>query len=221
MRPQQVLLLGLMLLVPVLAFLFLKSFGTNRYALPFYLPERVDSTLVAGKWQRDTVFHQLGPFRLREGAGGREVSGAELRAAGLYVLSTLPPGCPPDCQRQTAQLVRVQEKFRQDPRVRLASVLTGSDSVAAAARYAEQAGAIAGKWFFLTGNESTVARLLQQEFRLPAASATPPPAGTPALVVQLIDRDGYVRGRYDGTSERDMNRLITEITVLLYIYEHP
>lgn len=213
MRPQQVLLLGLMLLVPVLAFLFLKSFGTNRYALPFYLPERVDSTLVAGKWQRDTVFHQLGAFQLREVASGRELSGTELRDQSMYVLSTLPPGCPPECQRQTAQLVRVQEKFRQEPRVRLASVLTGPDSLAA--RYAEQAGAIAGKWFFLTGNESTVTRLLEQELRQPAT------AGTYPLVVQLVDRDGYVRGRYDGTSERDMNRLITEISVLLYIYEHP
>ena len=153
---------------------------------------------------------------MREGAGGREVSGAELRAQGLYVLSTLPPDCPPQCQRQTAQLVRLQEKFRQEAQVRLASVLTGPDSVAAAARYAEQVGAIAGKWFFLAGNETTVTRLLEQELRL-----TPASAGSYPLVVHLIDRDGYVRGRYDGTSERDMNRLITEITVLLYIYEHP
>lgn len=209
-----------MLLVPVLAFLFLKGFGTNRYALPFYLPERVDSTLVAGKWQRDTVFHQLGSFQLREGAGGREVTGAELKAQGLYVLSVLPPGCPLECQRQTAQLVRLQEKYRQEPRVRLASVLASPDSVAVAARYAEQAGAIAGKWFFLTGNESKVNRLLEQEFRL-LPSATTTSASTYPLVVLLVDRDGYVRGRYNGTSERDMNRLITEISVLLYIYDNP
>ncbi|NVO29857.1 hypothetical protein [Hymenobacter lapidiphilus] len=220
MRPQQVLLLGLMLLVPVLAFLFLKGFGTNRYALPFYLPERVDSTLVAGKWQRDTVYHQLGSFQLREGAGGREVTGAELKAQGLYILSAMPPGCPTDCQRQTAQLVRLQEKYRQEPRVRLASVLTSPDSMAAAARYAEQAGAIAGKWFFLTGNESTVNRLLKQELQL-LPSATTASAGPDPLVVLLVDRDGYVRGRYNGTSERDMNRLITEISVLLYIYDNP
>ena len=49
MRPRQTLLLGLILLVPVLAFLFLLSFGTNRYALPTYLPDRVDSTQVGGK----------------------------------------------------------------------------------------------------------------------------------------------------------------------------
>ena len=215
MRPQQVLLLGLILLVPVLAFLFLKSFGTNRYALPTYLPERVDSTLVAGKWQRDTVFHQVGEFRLRAQAG-REVTGTELRNKGLYVLSTYALGCGLPCERQNAQLVRVQEKFRHEPQVRLVSLSTAPDSVASLARYAEGYGAIAGKWFFLTGDKTTVERLLTQEFGL-----TPAPGAAPAQVALLIDRNGYVRGRYDGTSERDMNRLITEIDVLLYTYEHP
>ena len=220
MRPQQVLLLGLILLVPVLAFLFLKSFGTNRYALPTYLPERVDSTLVAGSWQRDTVYHQIGKFRLRA-QSGRQVTGAELRNQGLYVLSTFATNCPTDCGRQNAQLVRVQEKFRQEPRVRLASISVNSvqDSAAALARYAESYGAIAGKWFFLAGDKMPVERLLTQEFGLPQAQSEAGP-DHPHTVL-LIDRDGHVRGRYDGTSERDMNRLITEIDVLLYTYEHP
>lgn len=215
MRPQQVLLLGLILLVPVLAFLFLKSFGTNRYALPTYLPERVDSTLVAGKWRRDTVFHRVGEFRLRAQAG-REVTGTELRNKGLYVLSTYAPGCGLPCERQNAQLVRVQEKFRHEPQVRLVSLSTAPDSVATLTRYAEGYGAIAGKWFFLAGDKTTVERLLTQEFGL-----TPASGAAPAQVALLVDRNGYVRGRYDGTSERDMNRLITEIDVLLYTYEHP
>ncbi|MBT9391601.1 redoxin domain-containing protein [Hymenobacter sp. NST-14] len=215
MRPQQVLLLGLILLVPVLAFLFLKSFGTNRYALPTYLPERVDSTLVAGKWQRDTVFHQVGEFALRTQAG-RQLTGAELRSQGLYVLTTYAADCGLSCERQNAQLVRVQEKFRHDARVRLASLSLNSDSAVALARQAESYGAIAGKWFFLAADKSDVDRLLTREFGL-----TPAPGAATPRVALLIDRNGYVRGRYDGTSERDMNRLITEINVLLYTYEHP
>jgi protein SCO1/2 len=67
MRPKQTLVLGLILLLPVLAFLFLKTFGTNRFALPTYLPDRVDSTQVGGKWQRDTVWLICG---LRPNQGG-------------------------------------------------------------------------------------------------------------------------------------------------------
>ncbi|GAB3235985.1 hypothetical protein GCM10027346_26200 [Hymenobacter seoulensis] len=221
MRPQQILVLGLILLVPVLAFLFLKSFGTNRYALPTFLPDRVDSTQVDGKWQRDTVFHQIGDFRFSSQLG-REVSGTELRDKGLYVASFFYTACPGGCQRMNGQLVRVQEKFRQDARVRLASftIDPAQDSVAVLARYAEQYGAIAGKWFFLTGDKSALSRLASEEFRVSL------PAGANSALghnqeVFLVDRNGHVRGRYDGTKERDMNRLITEIEVLLYTYEHP
>ncbi|RSK45665.1 SCO family protein [Hymenobacter perfusus] len=221
MRPQQTLLLGLILLVPVLAFLFLKSFGTNRYALPTYLPDRVDSTQVAGKWQRDTVFHRIGEFQFTS-QSGRQVTGAELRGEGLYVASFFFTSCPGACPRLNSQLVRVQEKFRQDPRVRLASFTVDPvrDSVSVLARYAEQYGAIAGKWFFLTGDKTALYRLATEEFRLPS------PEGSDSALVHsqtlfLVDRNGNVRGRYEGTKERDVNRLITEIEVLLYTYEHP
>ncbi|UOQ78112.1 SCO family protein [Hymenobacter sp. 5516J-16] len=218
MRPQQVLVLGLILLVPVLAFLFLKSFGTNRYALPTFLPDRVDSTQVAGKWQRDTVYHQIGGFRLAS-QSGREVTGEELQRKGLYVANFFFTTCPGACPRVTSQLVRVQEKFRQEPRVALASftVDPAHDSVAVLARYAEEYGAIAGKWFFLTGDKTVATRLATEEFRL---APSIDPGSLHSQQVFLVDRAGHVRGRYDGTSERDVNRLITEIEVLLYTYDH-
>lgn len=217
MRPTQTLILGLILLVPVLAFLFLKSFGTNRYALPTYLPDRVDSTQVGGKWQRDTVFHRIGEFQFPS-QSGRSVTQAELADKGLYVASFFFATCPVACPKLNGQLTRVQEKFRQEPRVRLASftVDPAHDSVAVLARYAEQYGAIAGKWFFLTGNKPELDQLATREFRLPA--------GGSGLVhsqqVFLVDKNRQVRGIYDGNSEKEINRLITEIGVLLYIYDH-
>jgi protein SCO1/2 len=219
MRPKQTLLLGLMLLVPVLAFLFLKTFGTNRYALPTYLPDRVDSTQVGGKWQRDTVFHQLGDFRLLS-QSGRVVTQKDL-AGGLYVANFFFATCPGACPRMNGLLMQVQEKFRHEPRVKFVShtVDPEHDSVAVLGRYAEQYGAIAGKWFFLTGDKTALYRLATQEYRLPAPSGV-----APGLVhsqnLYLVDRDRRVRGIYDGTKAKEINRLITEISVLLYDYDH-
>lgn len=219
MRPKQTLLLGIMLLVPVLAFLFLRTFGTNRYALPTYLPDRVDSTQVGGKWQRDTVFHQLGDFRLQS-QSGRVVTPTDLDS-GLYVASFFFTTCPGACPRTNGLLMQVQEKFRKEPRVKLVSysVDPAHDSVAVLERYAEQYGAIAGKWFFLTGDKTALYRLATQEYRLPA-----PTGVAPGLVhsqnLYLVDRNRRVRGIYDGTKAKEVNRLITEISVLLYDYDH-
>ena len=223
MRPRQTLLLGLLLLVPVLAFLFLYRFGSNRYALPTYLPDRVDSTQVGGEWRRDTVFHQIAPFRL-PASTGRAVSSQEL-GQGLYVAQFYGPD--EASARVARQLLRLQEKFRHEPRVRLVTFVLSGDSNQSAGltHLAEQYGTIAGKWFFLTGPADTLAHLATQEFRLSADPKRLPGAGAtaniPAGRLLLVDSQRRVRGMYDGTDGREIDRLLTEITVQLYDYEHP
>ncbi|HEX8506844.1 MAG TPA: hypothetical protein VF630_15880 [Hymenobacter sp.] len=223
MRPRQTLLLGLLLLVPVLAFLFLFSFGSNRYALPTYLPDRVDSTQVGGKWRRDTVFHQIAPFRL-PASTGREVSSQEL-GQGLYIAQFLQDDV---ASGQVArQLLRVQEKFRHEPRVKLVTFVLNSDatSTAGLSMLAEKFGTIAGKWYFLSGDAATLNFLTQQEFRLTADPKRLPgavyTANIPAGRLLLVDNQRRVRGIYDGTDGREIDRLLTEVTVQLYDYEHP
>ncbi len=223
MQPLKTLLLGLLLLVPVLAFLFLYRFGSNRYALPTYLPDRVDSTQVGGNWQRDTVFHQLATFRLLASTG-REISSAEI-GQGLYIAQFYDDS--PASDRVAQALLRVQEKFRHQPRVRLVSfVLDGGPQPATkletlAVRY----GTVAGKWWLLTGSPDTLNRLVLKEFRLtsdpkrlPGAVYT---ANPPAGRLLLIDRNRRVRGIYDGLDGREIDRLLTEVTVQLYDYKHP
>ncbi|WP_046245187.1 thioredoxin domain-containing protein [Hymenobacter terrenus] len=223
MRPRQTLLLGLLLLVPVLAFLFLFRFGTNRYALPTYLPDRVDSTQVGGEWRRDTVFHQVAPFQL-SASTGREVSSQEL-GKGLYIAQFY--GDDAVSASVARALLRVQEKFRHEPRVRLATFVLNADAEKAASltRLAEQYGTIAGKWFFLTGPVDTLKKLTLREFRLTANPKRLPgavyTANIPAGRLLLIDNQRRVRGIYDGTDGREIDRLLTEVTVQLYDYEHP
>jgi protein SCO1/2 len=223
MRPQQILILGLLLLAPVLAFLFLYSFGTNHFALRTYYPTRVDSTQVGGKWQRDTVFHQVGNFRLRTQTG--QWLTQQNLGNGVYVASFFFTTCPQVCPRLNTQLQRVQEKFRKDPRVKLVShtVDPQHDSVAVLANYAEQYGAIAGKWYFLTGPKDSINRLALEEYKI----ASPGPATiaqAPGLVhsqrLVLIDRDKHIRGVYDGLDPKEVDRLMTEIRILLYNYDH-
>ena len=223
MRPRQTLLLGLLLLVPVLAFLFLFRFGTNRYALPTYLPDRVDSTKVGGEWQRDTVFHQIAAFHL-PASNGRQVSSQEL-GQGLYIAQFYGPD--EASARVSRQLLRVQEKFRHEPRVRLVTFVLNADSQQASSltHLAEQYGTIAGKWFFLTGPADTLRHLTIDEFRLTADPKRLPgavyTANLPAGRLLLIDNQHRVRGLYDGTDGREIDRLLTEVTVQLYDYEHP
>lgn len=221
MRPRQTLLLGLLLLVPVLAFLFLYRFGANRYALPTYLPDRVDSTQVGSKWQRDTVFHQIQPFQLLA-SNGRELTSQSL-GRGVWVAQLFGPD---DVSARVArELLQVQEKFRQEPLVRLVSVVLEPGPVPATtlAQLAEQYGTIAGKWMFATGPANALKQVAQQELGRAAQPHQLPPVAEPNLppgTLLLVDRDRRVRGVYDGTKPREIDRLLTEINVQLYEYAH-
>ena len=216
-------MLGLLLLVPVLVFLFLSRFGTNHYALPLLLPDRVVSTRTAGgEWQRDTVFHQIRPFRLLSSAGS-EMSSVELNK-GAYVAQFYESDeASPLVARQ---LLRVQEKFRQDARVRVLSFVVnpGPRPAVTLQQMAEQYGTVAGKWFFLTGPADTMRALLHDEYRYDVpyqrtikghvVTALPAPGR-----LLLLDRNNRLRGVYDGRDGREIDRLLTEINVLLYTYE--
>lgn len=125
------------------------------------------------------------------------------------------------------QLLRVQEKFRHEPRVKLVTFVLSDDmpTPASLSELAEKYGTIAGKWFFITGSADTLRNLTQREFRLtsdpkrlPGAVFT---ANIPAGRLLLVDNQRRVRGIYDGTDGREIDRLLTEVTVQLYDYEHP
>lgn len=222
MRPRQTLLLGFLLLVPVLAFLFLYRFGANRYALPTYLPDRVDSMQVGSKWQRDTVFHQIHPFRLLA-SNGRELTSQSL-GRGVWVAQLFGPD--EASARVAREFLQVQEKFRQESLVHLVSIVLepGPAPATTLAQLAEQYGTIAGKWMFVTGPADVLEQVAQQELGRAAQPHKLPPAAGPNLLpgtLLLIDRDFRVRGVYDGTKPREIDRLLTEINVQLYEYAHP
>jgi protein SCO1/2 len=234
MRPRQTILLGLLLLVPVLAFLFLYSFGRNHYALPTYLPMRADSVRAAGGgWQRDTVYHQAHLPQLLD-AAGRLTPGLPEQTGGPYVVQVLTaPGVAGDDESATRDLARLQETFRVRPGVRLATLVpmpAGENAAQAAARLqhlSEQYGTIAGKWQFLAAPADTLARVARYELgltalrpeHLPFKPATEP-GNLPAGRLLLLDRERRVRGYYDATDHHELERLITELNVLLYIYDH-
>ncbi|RZK17388.1 MAG: hypothetical protein EOO56_18045 [Hymenobacter sp.] len=229
MRPRQTLLLGLLLLVPVLAFLFLYGFGSNHYALPTFLPERVDSVrLAGGGWQRDTVYHRVQLFKL-ESAADSAVTNKILKR-GLHVIQVLGAVSANDQDAMAArEMMRIQEKFRREPRVYLVTLVpTASlDAASQLRKLSEQYGTISGKWLVVADAPAGVAHRAQYEFgltalrpqHLPFKPATEP-ATLPSGRLLLVDKEQHVRGIYDGTDIHEIERLITEINVLLHTYDH-
>ena len=220
MSPKKVLILGLLLLVPIFLFLFLKGFGTNHYSLPTYYPAIDSATEMPVVKNGDTVFQKIPDFRFVS-QEGKTVTQADLNN-NVYVANFFFASCQDICKKMSAQMVRVNEAFRSNPQVKLVSYTVDPerDSVAVLKRYAEMYQADPAKWLFLTGTKKELYTLAQNGFKVSAMQA---PGTVPDFIhsekLILVDKEKHVRGIYDGTSSQDVDRLITELTVLLHSYQ--
>lgn len=220
------------LLVPALLYLFLR-FGTqNHYVLPRYLP-KIDSakgepriekvTLPDGSSITDTVYNHIPPFRLID-QDGKMIDQSIVKNK-IYVADFFFTRCGTICPRIASQLTRVQDIFRENPSIVFLShtVDPEHDRPAQLKAYAQKYDAIPGKWYFLTGDKSEIYDLAMHGYYLPTVDAgvkegKPDETFIHSEKLVLVDKEGIVRGFYDGTNKEDVDRLILEIRVLLDIY---
>ncbi|WP_317195506.1 SCO family protein [Rufibacter psychrotolerans] len=192
----------------------------NRFSLRTYFPATVDSTLVEGQWRYDTLYHKVPDFQLTSQTGAT-FSQKDLEGK-IYVANFFHTTCPSICNQMSTQLARVQDAFRLKPEVHLVSytLRPHQDSVAVLKRYAESFRANPAKWTFLTGPEPEILKLAQQGYLLtsPASALPDIPAEVLSKRLVLVDKEKQVRGIYDGTDATEVDRLITEINVLLSEY---
>lgn len=219
------ILIGI-LAVPTFIFVLLKLFGQNYYTLPYLMPE-IDETgqvIVNGK---DTVFHKIPAYELID-QNGQKFSSAQTKGK-IYVADFFFTRCGTICPKLSTNLSRVQSIFSADSNIVIVShsVDPKHDSSVVLNKYAKKYDAKAGKWFFLTGDKATMYNIAIKGYKLPVADASDYDKKIRSVdetfihseKLLLIDKEGYIRGIYDGTYPPDVERLIAEIKVLTEIYK--
>ncbi|WP_460980356.1 SCO family protein [Spirosoma fluminis] len=220
------------LLVPALLYLFLRFGSQNHYVLPRYLP-KIDSTngeplmgkvtLADGREVTDTLYNRIPPFKLID-QDGKRVDQSVVKDK-IYIADFFFTRCVSICPKISSQLTRVQDIFRNNPAIVLLSysVDPEHDQPAQLKAYAQKYEAIPNKWFFLTGPKADIYDLAMHGYYLPAVDAgvkegKPDETFIHSEKLVLVDKEGIVRGFYDGTDKEDVDRLVLEIRVLLDIY---
>ena len=224
------------LVVPALIFLYLKGFGENHYNLPYMIP-LTDSTTgnimmkknPNPRWNQpemDTVFHTIPSWKLTD-ENGNEFLGQSLKGK-IYVADFFFTRCGSICPKMSTELTRVQDTFSKEEEVQLASFSVDPlhDTPEKLREYAQKYDAKAGKWHFFTGMKTQIYPLAVKGYFIPVADAseydkavkTPDETFIHSEKLILVDKEGYIRGFYDGTDKKDVDRLILEIRVLLKIY---
>jgi len=208
--------LFVILVFPIIIFLFLKFFGDNRYQeVPVYyqndLPEnREDCNYPNGKYA-------IPDISLASENGQRNIR--ELLKHKISVVSFFSSPCNDICEEVFNQIWRVQSAFENDNTVQIITLLLDNrKSPVDQRQHLEADFQIDPKrWKFFTTDENELHKLLHCGFILDVFSEEQLFAIGNTIV--LVDKQKEIRGYYEGTSREDVDRLIHEIYVLLYEYD--
>ena len=157
---------------------------------------------------------------------GATLTDADLRGK-VWAADFFFTSCPAICPILTASLGRVQAALADhaaahpdtadDARLVSFSLQPEVDTPETLAAYGREHGVDPDRWRLLTGDRDTLWRLSENGFRL-AVTATPQVPGNPIGHdgrIALVDRDGRVRGYYNGLEADQVDRLIADFRRLL------
>jgi protein SCO1/2 len=135
----------------------------------------------------------------------------------IYVADFFFTSCRTICPIMKTQMVRVYEATKEMPDVLLLShtIDPEYDTVALLHDFAERLGVESKRWHFVTGKKDSIYKIAQTSYFATAMEDKSEPDGfIHSGAFLLIDKKGRIRGKYDGTKEEEVNRLIVDIKKL-------
>jgi protein SCO1/2 len=160
----------------------------------------------------DTVYHTIAPFQFVDQDSTTITN--ESFAGKIYVADFFFTTCRTICPIMKTQLVRVYEATRDMPDVLILShtIDPEYDTVALLRDFARRLGVESRKWHFVTGRRDSIYKIAQTSYFATAMlDKTEPDGFIHSGAFLLIDKSRRIRGKYDGTKEEDVNRLIRDI----------
>jgi protein SCO1/2 len=184
--------------------------------LPIYHPSQLDPRLVDPSARQAYGVHHIKDFNLTD-QNGATVTLADTKGK-VILADFFFTTCGSICPKMSTQMARVQDAFKADDRLILLShsVTPEMDSVPVLKAYAEKYQADPAHWRLMTGDRKQIYDLARTSY----FACTEEGDGGPDDFVHtenlvLVDTLLRIRGFYDGTSAKDVDRAIADIAKLL------
>jgi len=210
--------IGILAVAVTIGYFYLKPSDV----LPIYHPSQLDPRLVDPSVKADRKEHHIRDFHLIDQFGGNYSLadvGDRVIVADFFFAT-----CATICPKMSVQMARVQKAYADEDQLMLLShtVTPEMDSVPVLAAYAQRHGADPDRWRFLTGDRFQIYALARRSY----FAAMDEGDGGPDDFVHtenfvLVDPKRRIRGFYDGTSAKDVDRLIDDIAKLLEEKDEP
>jgi protein SCO1 len=188
--------------------------------LKVYNPVDVESEMVEEDLIRKGYGHTIQEFSFTDQTG--KTYGSKDLKGKIYVAEYFFTTCGTICPKMNLEMMRVQKAYQGNDQFKILSFTVDpeTDSVAQMAQYAEGHGANSKQWHFLTGEKTDLYKLARRSFFVlkPAAAVNQGDVGSDFIHTNyfvLVDTQKRIRGYYDGTDSKEVDKLIGDIQKLL------
>jgi protein SCO1 len=171
---------------------------------------------VNGKQITDTLYHQIPDF---EFVNQDSVKITQKNFAGkIYVADFFFTTCPTICPKMKTQMLRIYEKFKNNPQVAILShsIDPRHDTPAVLKEFSKNLGIQNSMWQMVTGNKAKIYEIGQKSYMVSATDDPTEPGGivhSGAFI--LVDKNRHIRGVYDGTEPEKVDKLMEDMKLLL------
>jgi protein SCO1 len=195
----------------------LAVFSCREQGLPYYHTAEFTPLWTGEDLFSSDTLHRIAPFTFTD-QNGASVSNATVQGK-VYVANFIFTACPGICPKMTNNLNAVQKAFLRNPDVMILShsVMPWADSVSRLKEFSELHQLDDSQWKLLTGKQSDIYDLARNSYFAEEVAGFARDS-TDFIHTEhclLIDRDGHIRGLYNGTLPLEIGRLIDDIKLLL------
>lgn len=138
----------------------------------------------------------------------------------VYVAEYFFTTCKGICPKMNKNMKIIYEQFKSDSNFLIVShtVNPDTDSLPVLRHYADSLGANVSNWWFLTGSKEKLYKTARESYLLDDPKNSSKNIDEQFLHTQfftLVDRQGRVRGVYDGIKKEEVDQLKTDIQTLI------
>ncbi|MES2516610.1 MAG: SCO family protein [Bacteroidota bacterium] len=204
----------LFLLIPL--FFILLSCETKPQKLPILGNREAVIKTVNGKEVTDTLYHQIPDFEFIN-QDSVKITQKDFEGK-IYIADFFFTTCPTICPKMKTQMLRIYEKYKDNPKVGILShtIDPRHDTPAVLREFMNNLGIKSKMWQMVTGDKAKIYEIGQKSYMVSATDDPTQPGGivhSGAFI--LVDKNRHIRGIYDGTEPTKVDRLMIDMEILL------
>ncbi len=215
----RVLITSVIIIVGITIGYFILLPASKEVKLPFYNPTDLNAEMVDSSLLRKGYGHTIDEFSFQN-QENKTISRADVEGK-VFVAEYFFTTCGTICPIMNQQMMRIQEAYKNNPDLKILSFTVDPDidDVKQMKTYADGHGADPNQWYFLTGNKEDLYSLARKSFFIlkPAEAENLGDAGSDFIHTNnfvLVDQKLRIRGYYDGTNPKEVDKLIQDIQIL-------